>query len=59
MNASMLPQFSGKLVCLVGNVTEVRRYEKLEVFTRVSCQHNFAANSSVFVLLETGIGVNY
>ena len=30
MNASMLPQFSGKLVCLVGNVTEVRRYVKLE-----------------------------
>lgn len=23
MNASMLPQFSGKLVCLVGNVTEI------------------------------------
>ena len=24
VNASMLPQYSGRLVCLVGNVTEVK-----------------------------------
>lgn len=37
VNASMLPQYSGRLVCLVGNVTEVKckNYSLVELNTRV------------------------
>lgn len=33
VNASMLSQYTGKLVCLVGNVTEVRLMANLCTFT--------------------------
>ncbi len=39
VNASMLPKYSGKMVCLVGNVTEVRRVLNFSlVFRRCICR---------------------